>query len=143
LREFFVGPRQTVLDPADVVIAIHVPACTSASGDASLRQGGRVSLSLPIAAVAAVIVMDGSVCRGASVALGAVAPTPIMASAVGEALAGGKLTKESLVEAGERAAEAAIPIDDLRATKEYRLELVKVLTRRVLAVAAERAGWNG
>jgi len=44
-----------------------------------------------------------------------------------------------LREAGERAAEAAVPIDDLRATKEYRLELVKVLTRRVLQAAADRA----
>ena len=44
-----------------------------------------------------------------------------------------------LSEAGELAAEAARPIDDLRASEEYRLELIKVLTRRVLQTAAERA----
>ena len=139
LREFFVGPRETVLEPADVVVAIEVPPPAPGSGDASLRQGGRVSLSLPMAAVAAVLVMDGKICRQASVALGAVAPTPIMATAAGEAVAGRELTDETLAEAGERAAEAAVPIDDLRATKEYRLELVKVLTRRVLQAAADRA----
>jgi carbon-monoxide dehydrogenase medium subunit len=68
-----------------------------------------------------------------------VAPTPILAPAVGEALKGRELSEDALCEAGERAAEAARPIDDLRASKEYRLELVKVLTRRVLKAAAERA----
>jgi carbon-monoxide dehydrogenase medium subunit len=139
LREFFVGPRETVLDPADVVVAIDVPPPASGTGDASLRQGGRVSLSLPMAAVAAVVVMDGKICREATVALGAVAPTPILATAAGEAVAGKELGEDVLREAGERAAEAAVPIDDLRASKEYRLELVKVLTRRVLLAAADRA----
>jgi len=139
LREFFVGPRETVLEPADVVVAVNVPPPVPGSGDASLRQGGRVSLSLPMASAAAVVVMDGATCREAMVALGAVAPTPIVANAAGEAVAGKELTEEVLREAGERAAEAAVPIDDLRASKEYRLELVKVLTRRVLQAAAERA----
>ena len=139
LREFFVGPRETVLEAADVVVAIEVPPPAPGTGDASLRQGGRVSLSLPMAAVAAVVVMEKQICREATVTLGAVAPTPIMATAAGEVVAGNELSEDVLREAGERAAEAAVPIDDLRATKEYRLELVKVLTRRVLVAAAERA----
>jgi len=139
LREFFVGPRETVLEKADVVVAIDVPPPEPGTGDASLRQGGRVSLSLPMAAVAAVVVMDGEICRQAAVALGAVAPTPVLATAAGEAVVGKELSEDVLRDAGERAAEAARPIDDLRASKEYRLELIKVLTRRVLAAAAERA----
>jgi carbon-monoxide dehydrogenase medium subunit len=139
LRQFFVAPRETVLEPADVVVAIDVPAPATNTGDASLRQGGRVSLSLPLAAVAAVVVMEGTKCRQAAVALGAVAPTPIVASAAGEAVAGKELSGDVLREAGELAAGAARPIDDLRASKEYRLELIRVLTRRVLRAAAERA----
>jgi len=139
LREFFVGPRETVLEPADVVVAIEVPAPAPDTGDASLRQGGRVSLSLPMAAAAAVVVMDGKMCREATVALGAVAPTPILATAAGHAVAGKELSEDVLREAGELASAAAMPIDDLRATKEYRFELVKVLTRRVLQAAADRA----
>ena len=139
LREFFVGPRETVLEPADVVVAIDVPPPEPGTGDASLRQGGRVSLSLPMAAAAAVVVMDGKMCREATVALGAVAPTPILATSAGEAVAGKELSEDVLREAGELASAAAMPIDDLRASKEYRLELVKVLTRRVLQAAADRA----
>jgi carbon-monoxide dehydrogenase medium subunit len=139
LREFFVAPRETVLEGADIVVAIELPAPVPGTGDASLRLGGRVSLSLPMAAAAAVVVMEGTTCREATVALGAVAPTPIVAPAAGEAVVGKELSDDVLREAGELAAEAAKPIDDLRASKEYRLGLVKVLTRRVLRAAAERA----
>ena len=142
LRGFFVGPRQTVLEPADIVVAIEVPAPVPGTGSSSIRQGGRVSLSLPMASAAAVLVMDGKTCREATVALGAVAPIPIVAEEAGDAVVGRELTEETLVVASERAAAATAPIDDIRATKEYRLELVKVLTRRVLLAAAERVLWN-
>lgn len=139
LRELFVGPRQTVLEPADIVVAIEVPAPVPGTGASSIRQGGRVSLSLPMASAAAVLVMDGKTCREATVALGAVAPIPIVAGEAGDAVVGRELTEETLVVASERAAAATAPIDDIRATKEYRLELVKVLTRRVLLAAEARA----
>ncbi|MFV2073577.1 MAG: xanthine dehydrogenase family protein subunit M [Thermoanaerobaculales bacterium] len=142
LREFFIGPRKTVLEAADIVVAIDVPAPEPGAGAAAIRQGGRVSLSLPMASVAAVVVMEGEVCREAMVALGAVAPTPIVALKAAERLVGKELTGEVLDEAGELAAAAATPIDDIRATREYRLELIKVLTRRVLRAAAERAKEN-
>jgi carbon-monoxide dehydrogenase medium subunit len=140
LAEFFTGPRTTVLGRSEVVAMIEVPPPTSGRGDASVRQGGRDSLSLPHAAAAAVVTADAGGCRAATVALGAVAPTPMIAASVGEFLAGKRLTDEVLAQAGELAAIEAKPITDLRAGKEYRLELVKVLTRRALATAAGRAG---
>jgi len=136
---FFTGPRRTVLGPTDVMVAVEVPPPAAGSGDANLRQGGRVALSLPMAAVAAVVGMDGEVCTQAAVALGAVAPTPILVPGVGEHLGGKPLTAEVLQRAAELAAADARPISDVRASREYRLELVKVLTRRVLTRAAERA----
>jgi carbon-monoxide dehydrogenase medium subunit len=139
LREFFIGPRETVLETTDIVVAIEVAAPAPGTGSASIRQGGRVSLSLPMASAAAVVVMDGEVCRHAGVALGAVAPVPIVASSASEALIGNPLTEAVVDEAAEKASVATAPIDDIRATKEYRLELVKVLTRRVLRAAEERA----
>jgi carbon-monoxide dehydrogenase medium subunit len=136
IREFFTGPRATVLGPTDVVTAIEVPPPAAGSGDANQRQGGRVSLSLPIASAAAVITMDGDSCRDAAVALGAVAPTPLYVPAVGELLAGKGLSAELLEEAGERAGAAARPIDDLRASKAYRHELIKIATATARARAS-------
>lgn len=139
LREFFVGPRETVLEAGDIVVGIEVPPPPPGSGAASIRIGGRVSLSLPMASTAAVVVMDGTICREATIALGAVAPVPLVAENAGAALVGKELTAARLNEAADLASAAASPIDDIRATKAYRLELVRVLTRRVLKTAEERA----
>jgi carbon-monoxide dehydrogenase medium subunit len=139
LREFFVGPRETVLTDTDVVTAVEVAAPSAGSGSASRRQGGRASLSLPIASAAAHVVIDGSVIRAASIALGAVAPTPLLATEAGGSLVGVAPTAEHLARAGELAADAAKPIDDLRGSKEFRLELVRVLVRRVVRTSVDRA----
>ena len=139
LAEFFTGPRTTVIAPGEVLVAIEVPAKGAGTGDASVRQGGREALSLPLAGAAAAVTLDGDISVRAAVALGAVAPTPIMGAGVGEFLAGKRLTPEVLREAAELASAAARPIDDLRASKAYRLELVAVLTARAVARAAERA----
>ncbi len=139
LRELFVGPRKTVLNPGEVVVRIDVPPRSPGQGDASLRHGGRASLSLPIASAAAVVRMEGEICRDAAVVLGAVAPTPLPVPAVAGILAGRPLTAETLAEAGAAARAAARPIDDVRGSKALRRELVEVLTRRVLTTAAQRA----
>jgi len=138
LGRFFVGPRATVLEPAEVLVAIELPPPGEGEGAASLRQGGRLSLSLPVASVAAVVAMDGPLCRKVALAVGAVAPTPILAPSVGEFLGGKRLSDDVLAEAGRRAAAETSPIDDVRSSKEYRLEAVMVLTRRVLRRAAQR-----
>jgi aerobic carbon-monoxide dehydrogenase medium subunit len=137
--EFFAGPRQTVLRRGEVLVAVEVGPPGLGTGSASLRQGGRESLSLPLAAAATWVRIAAGACEEATVALGAVAPTPIVAASAGRFLAGRTLTAEVLREAGELASAEARPIDDLRASREYRLELVRVLTRRSLESAARRA----
>ncbi len=139
LRDFFIGPRKTVLTATDVVTSVEVAAPAAGSGSASRRQGGRASLSLPIASAAVHVVVEGGVCTSASVAIGAVAPTPLLATEAGESLVGVKPTVELLAKAGELAATAARPIDDLRGSKEFRCELVRVLTRKMLAKSFKRA----
>jgi len=139
MEDFFTGPRTTVLEPGDVMVSIEVSAPLPNTGTASVRQGRRQALSLPLAISAAVVTRDGPVCTSARIALGAVAPTPVLATDTAAFLAGKSLDEGALFEAGERAAAESKPIDDVRATGEYRFELVKVLTRRALTRAFERA----
>ena len=75
----------------------------------------------------------------ARLALGAVASTPIRAKAAEALLVGQILTDEMLQAVGTAAAQEAKPIDDLRASAEYRQHLVKVLTQRALHGAVARA----
>ena len=140
LRELFLGPRETVLKAGDVVVAIEVPPAGPGEGSASLRHGGRASLSLPVASAAAWLRLEGGVCTDARIALGSVAPTPLLVPEAGDIVAGCELMPEVLAAAGAAARAAARPIDDMRGSKSFRLELVDVLTRRVLTTAAIRAG---
>jgi CO/xanthine dehydrogenase FAD-binding subunit len=55
-------------------------------------------------------------------------------------LAGAVLTEALLREVGELAASETQPIDDVRASADYRRAMAAVLVRRSLAVAATRAG---
>jgi carbon-monoxide dehydrogenase medium subunit len=75
--------------------------------------------------------------------LAAVAPTPVRATAAEQALEGQALTPQAIERAAELAVQAARPIDDQRGSADFRRHLVKVLTRRTLTVALERAGRSG
>ena len=75
----------------------------------------------------------------ARIALGAVAPTPLFAKAVGDALAGQPISDEVIAKAAAAARAIAVPIDDMRGTKEFRLHITGVLTERVLKAAVARA----
>jgi CO/xanthine dehydrogenase FAD-binding subunit len=85
------------------------------------------------------VTLDVGNVRAASSGLGAVAATPLLASKAADALVGKKLDDASLEAAGRAASEACKPIDDMRGTIDFRVHVTGVLTRRALAIAAERA----
>ena len=65
-------------------------------------------------------------------ALGAVAPTPILAEKASEAMTGSQATAEQADRVASLAAEDSKPISDIRASAHYRKRLVYVLTRRLI-----------
>ena len=81
---------------------------------------------------------DGS-CKGARSVLGGAAPVPMRARKAEEMLVGEKLKDELLEEAGRAAAEESEPISDIHASEEYKRELIRVLTKRMVRRAWERA----
>lgn len=92
--------------------------------------------------VSIVLSDDRQTCLQARIALGAVAPTPLLVEKAGALLANQKITKKVIDEAAAEAQAAARPITDMRGTAEYRRHLVGVLTRRALHSAIERAKGN-
>jgi carbon-monoxide dehydrogenase medium subunit len=75
----------------------------------------------------------------ARIALGAVAPTPIRVPAAEEKLKGTDLSDDIIHEAAALAAQACQPISDLRASAEYRKEMVHNLCKRGLENAYHQA----
>ena len=81
----------------------------------------------------------GGTFKSARIAIGAVAPTPLLVEAAGAALDGKPVNDESIAAAAQIARDAATPINDMRGTIEHRKQLVEVLTARALRRACDRA----
>jgi len=77
-------------------------------------------------------IIAGGVCKDVKIALGAVAPTPLRAPVAEEMLRGKKITPELIDEASRNAINECSPIDDHRASQEYRCDMVYVMARRAL-----------
>ena len=134
------GPGRTVLTPGEIFTSISVPAPAARSGNAYARFSPRSAMDIGIASVAASIDLDaGGRCTLCRIALGAVAPVPIRSGMAEGALEGERLTPALIERAGELAAAAARPISDIRGSADYRRAIVRVLTTRVVSLAAARA----
>ena len=93
------------------------------------------------AAVAAQVTLasDGTIER-VGIGLTHAGPTPIAASQAETFLTGRKPDADALDEAGRLAAQATSPTPDRRGDVDYKREMARVLCRRALATAIERAG---
>ena len=131
-EQFFVGPRQTVLQPGEILTEIIVPLQDDFTAS-FLCVGRRKALTLSIVnAAAGFSLRDRQEITAARITLGAVAPTPIRAYKAEHVLEGQKASPELLAEAAEVAAGETSPISDLRASADYRRRLSAVLVRRAL-----------
>ena len=65
-------------------------------------------------------------------ALASVAPVPLVVSQVEDLLGKAPITTEALQEAGRLAAEACTPIDDVRSSARYRVQMVRNLSVKAL-----------
>lgn len=139
LRSFFTGVRRTVLEPDELLVALVVPDPGPRSGGAYLRHTPRRELDIAVVGVASQLTLSDGVCAKARIALAAVAPVPLRATAAEQALEGQPVTPERIARAADLAVEAARPISDQRGSAEFRRHLVRVLTRRTLTTALARA----
>ena len=138
VEDFFTGPGQTVLAPDEIVAEIGVPDLAPRSGGVYLKHTVRKALDLAIVGVAVMITMEGDSLRDVKIALGAVAPTPLRAKAAEAVLKGRKINDSLLQQAGQAAADASRPIDDIRSSAEHRRKMVKVLAIRAIQQAIEQ-----
>ena len=132
LAEFILGNRKTLLRPDQLLTAILIPKPVHAARSRFVKLGARKYLVVSIVMVAATLEVDAGRVRVARVAVGAASAVaqrlPLLETAlIGQAC---DATLGSHVKAGHLAALA--PIDDVRASREYRLDAGLALVRRVL-----------
>ncbi|HVT30320.1 MAG TPA: FAD binding domain-containing protein [Lacipirellulaceae bacterium] len=136
--DFFVLPEQSlktenVLKPGQIISEVVLPQAPTQSATIELRE--KQSFDWPVT-MACVARLDG----GWRVCLGSVAPIPWLSRPAMEVLANKDITPELAAAAGEAAVKGADPLAD----NEYKVQLVKVATKRALLTAAglEVPRWN-
>jgi CO/xanthine dehydrogenase FAD-binding subunit len=135
--DFLVGPKRTALAPGELITAVRVPVVPG-PGE-FLKIGVRNAMVIAVANCA--LVADPSR-RTVRCALGSVGPVPVRDPDTEAWVAdrldwdGGSTPDPRVVdEFGRRMAAASRPIDDHRATADYRRHAVDVMARRALARA--------
>ncbi len=136
LSEFYTGVRTTVMQPDEMLVDIHFPALTAKQRGTFYKLGLRKAQAISLVDCAVILTFDGERIEQASITLGAVAPVIVSAREAQEFLRGRKLDDETIEKASELAISAARPIDDIRSSHEYRVEMVRVCVKRVLSTLA-------
>lgn len=139
IGELFAGVRRTTLKKNEIVTDIFVPEPQEGAVMAYYKNPCRKALDLAIAGVATYVVMDGEVCREARIAMSAVAVVPKRAPEAEAMLKGQVLSAELIEKAAEHASlHECSPISDIRASAEYRRELVRLSVRDGLTLALNK-----
>jgi xanthine dehydrogenase iron-sulfur cluster and FAD-binding subunit A len=140
LEDFYQGVRQTVMRPDEMLVDISFPAMKANQRGMFTKLGLRRAQAISVVDAAVLLDFsldgDGSVqerrIEKAAITLGAVAPTIVHAAGSESYLVGKILDEETIETTARLAMEQAQPIDDVRSSKEYRSEMVRVTVLRCL-----------
>ena len=131
--DYFLGPdiditRMTVLQPGELLTAIHIPATFAGARFYFEKVRDRLVWDFPLVNVAAAFKESGGRIADARVAVGAVAARPLRLRAVEAALAGHAISEETATRAGELAIAGAAPLR----FNAYKIPLMRNLVRRAV-----------
>ncbi len=131
LEEFFKGLGESCLSSDEILTDILLDP-PHQKAKATFLKKGRVKMDLAIASLAVLLEMEGGKCRKARIAAGSVAPVPLLLYKVEALLEGTTVTEKQAAEAQRLATKIISPITDVRATEEYRRQIVGVYVKRGL-----------
>ena len=139
IDDFFQGFYTTAINHGEILTEISIPSANGNFGSAYHKAERKVG-DYATAGVAAMVRIDGNgKCTKAGIGLTNVNAIPMRASRSEDALVGSNLNDEDIAKAALFASEDCSPSDDLRGDADYKRHLIKVITKRMLAKAINRA----
>jgi carbon-monoxide dehydrogenase medium subunit len=136
--EFFVDLFTTAVQHDELLTEIRVanpPPMTSSAYIKHSRREGDFAIT---SAGVVLTIGQGNICKDIKVALGAVGPKPLRATASEEFLKGKVLDDKTIADAAEMGTEGADPPSDMHGSRDYRLEMIKVFIKRSTKLALSR-----
>jgi carbon-monoxide dehydrogenase medium subunit len=137
--EFFADYLTSALEPDEILVGVRLPKSYAGWGH-HYEKFHRTAQAWAIVGVACLVRRSNGEVAEARIGLTNMGSTPIRASAVEAAVAGGAADRDAFRAAADGAAEGTSPPSDLHGSAEYRRHLVTVLTARALAKAAAVSG---
>lgn len=138
LRNFFSGARKSCLQGEEILTEFLLDT-PDPEAKATFMKKGRVKMDLAVASLAALLKMEGKVCRKARFAAGSVAPVPLRLVKVEALLENAEVERRMIPEAQRLAVESISPISDIRSTAEYRRQIISAYVRRSIQ---KLLGWE-
>lgn len=138
IEDFFKGVKRTALEQGEIVTEIQIPPLAEDTCCAYIKHAYRKAMDLAIVGVAAVLTVNKEgACTDARIGLGAVATTPVRSAGAEKILIGNRLSDDVIEKASVAAMDDCNPISDVRASAEYRKDMVRVFTKRAIKKALE------
>lgn len=139
-RDFFVGMFTTALKPDEILVEIEVPFMPLRTGWSFLEVAPRAG-DYAMMGVAVLVTLDESgTCRAAKLVYLNAGDGPVDAQEAAQLLQGEAVSEELIDSAADTASGTEInPFGNIHASVEYQRHLAKVLTKRALKIAVQRA----
>ncbi len=137
--DFFLDLLMTDLQPAEILTEITVPTPAEGSGGCYLKMEHPASGYAICGAAALVRLSSGESAAECRLCFNGVNPVPLAATAVESALAGSALDDDAIDRAVDDHLAVSDPMGDLYASGPYRVTVAKVLGKRALKAARDRA----
>ncbi|OES45435.1 FAD binding domain-containing protein [Domibacillus iocasae] len=138
-EDFFITYLTTDIMPTEVLTEVTIPLMEEKSGYSFQEIARRHGDFALVAAACHMTVDDEGLITAVRLALGGVEAIPLLIGDAEDILTGEQLSDSLLAQVAESVEMESDPESDLHASSEYRTHLAKVLTKRVLTQAYERA----
>lgn len=141
IEEFILGNRKNALELGEILVEFILPEPEKKSACRYGYIGLRDAMEIDAVnmAVNLVLEQDRETIKDVKLVMGSVSPRPLISEKTPALLKGRKLTEELILQVGEAAQNEAKPISDVRASAEYRRDVVGALARRLVKEAYEAA----
>ena len=143
IRDFYTGPGKTVCKHTQILTAVKISKSDYESfGAHYIKFGVRNAMEIATIGCAASVRLSGdrTVIEELRIAFGVAAPTPIRCPETEKEMSRLPVCSDTLALIGNSVLKEVSPRDSWRASKTFRLQLIRELSKRAVKTAAENAG---
>ena len=137
--DFFVDIFTTALQPGEIVTELRFAIPPAHTGSAYMKLENKASHYAVVGCAAVITLGDNGTCSAASLTVTGAAVKPTRASATESALVGSSLDEATVAGAASHAADGLELVADIHGSQAYRADMTRVMMRRAIQKAAERA----